>query len=182
LLDSVNNKNIHEAIKILRDLHNEGLNLKNFLQTWLEFVKNCLLAKKNLLGQTESVFSNDEIELLKVKLNAWDDADLIKCFEIFNELHSNWSRSLSSNMSENLAHLEIGFMDLFIKLEQPSISSLVQKLSLLQKSMEDGAGFIDQKVKKPVQEKSKKEDIGTIIQKEFGGKEDHADQNLGIFS
>jgi len=196
-LQNIKNRDLKNCLLVLETMYHEGYNLKNFLRYFLEFLKNTMLLKHGLIQSNDFIMSDKEVSTLKEQLLSWDHSELVLLFDKFYKLFSNWSFFQTTNSSEILITLEIAIVDIFQKLDLPSISTLMQKVANLNSSIQNGTPFIDTSVKKEekntakeinhaksaTESNKKTVDIDPLdyIQKEFGGSEEENGSNPGIF-
>ncbi len=229
-LKALRNRDRRQAISLLDELYAEGANLKQFIREFLEFMKDCLLIKKKIGLDKGMYYSESQKKAIADEAAFWDEAELVAAFERIYKLYNSWNYYQTTNSSENLVSLQIALIDLFERLERPSVSSLVKKLSLLEDAIRTGKKFDD--IQTPAQKPAPKPplnppereapsietaplgksgqsgqtgasspaaaqkpaptpapeiqneigDIGSALQKEFGGNEEKGNAGAGIFS
>jgi len=190
-LENIVTKNPRKCLDIVNQLYYDGYNIKVFFFDFLDFIKNTVLIKKELYKDT-GYFTPGQITEIQNKIVSWDVEEITLTFDISYKLYNNWTYYNTTNSFEILMNVEMAIMDIIDKISKPSLTSILQKLSRLEKSISEGKPFSDNSNEKisaaPVINKaipetppSAKEDIGSIIQKEFGAKEEHDDNNVNIF-
>ena len=205
-LESIIEKNARKCLDLIHKLYYDGYNLKIFFFDFLDYIKNVLLIKKKLYKDM-GYFTPTQVADLEKKIITWDSEEMALAFDICYRLYNNWTYYNTTNSFEILVNIEMAIIEIMDKLNKPSITAILQKLSRLEKAISEGTPFVDKTPKKITNlaetsgentrgnmsekqssEKNKtmqtvtEDDIGSIIQKEFGAKEDHAQDNLNIFN
>ncbi|MDH4261823.1 MAG: DNA polymerase III subunit gamma/tau [Spirochaetia bacterium] len=203
-LENLITKNAGNCLELINKLYYDGYNLKIFFFDFLDYVKNTVLIKKKLYKDS-GYFTSNQISDLEKIIENWDSEELMLTFDIGYRLYNNWTYYNTTNSFEILINLEMAIIDIIDKLNKPSLTAIFQKLSRLEKSISEGKPFSDkiavdaqpEKTSKPSlkpEERKKSEidktkplpeiedDIASMIQKEFGAKEEHGDDNLKIFN
>ncbi len=172
------------ALFLIERLYNEGYNLRQFIWDFLEFIKNACLVKMNILGQTSEILTQSQLNEIKEFVQNWDESNFQLLFEEMYQLYSNWSIFQSNKSSEIRISIEMTIMKIFIKLDQPSVSGLMQKIHSLKNALKSRTSFHPNSLEIKKEEniknnesnkdnESENRDPGMFIQKEFMGKEEH---------
>ena len=188
-LEAFRLREVKQAITTLHELSSAGYNLKQFLWDFLNFLKDATLVKQKITN-LESMLSSSQVEQIKSAVLQWDTSELSMVFEKLYHLYSNWSLFQSSKSSEILVSLEIAVIDLFRRLNEPSVSKLMQKITLLSEAIQKGESFTDTDVKQPEKKagttppvsNDDEEDAETLIRKEFIAQDEKSPLDKDIFS
>ncbi len=176
LLEAIRVRDLKKVISVLNDIHFEGYNLKRFLWDFIEFQKNLLFVGEDLASEELLNLSEKQMSELKAVASKWDRHEIVSVFEAFYQLYNNWSIFSTSKSSEVKVSLEMAIVDLFNRLEAPSVSSVMQKISSLTQAMQEGKAFSNPQAKAaadvPVKKTEGKQDVDLLIQKEFMAKEE----------
>ncbi|MDH5717918.1 MAG: DNA polymerase III subunit gamma/tau [Spirochaetia bacterium] len=143
-VESFRNSDAKKNLLIIHRLFSEGLNLKRFIWDLLDFMKSMILVKNELLERENFSYAASEIDKLKKYADLWDVSELILVFESFYKLYSNWSLFQTSKSAEIKISLEIAVVDIFEKLKRPSVSKLMQKITMLKNAIEKGTDYVDE--------------------------------------
>lgn len=142
-LAAVRERSRGKVLSLLDNLYSEGVNLKQFLREFLDFIKNCLLIQKKIGLEKGMYYSESQRNAISQEAHHWEEAELVAAFERLYRLYNSWSYFQTTNSSENLVSLQIALMDLFERLERPSVSQLIKKLGALEEAIRGGKKFDD---------------------------------------
>ena len=205
-LEGIIQRDARKCLDLINALYYDGYNLKVFFFDFLDFIKNALLIKKDLYKDT-GYFTSSQVNEIQDKIAGFDENEFILTFDICYKLYNNWTYYNTTNSFEILLNLEMAIIEILDKLQKPSISALLQKLSRLERAITEGKPFTDNVTASPPSSEVKpaetkaleprepspdtakpfsrpaaeEEDIGMLIQKEFGAREEDDETNKGIF-
>ena len=196
MLNHIRAKNLSQILGSIEKIYEDGYNLKQFIWDFLEMVKNAYLVKIGTYNEKNIIFSESQYLALQKELEFWKDGSLQTTFDTLYKVYSNPSVFQGSNSNLWRISLEMAFLDIFQKLDQPSVSKLVEKIAALKDSIKKGKPFEEKKepmkVFEPEAEHSENagssnlkdtesDDINRLIQKEFMGREDHSKHVRDMF-
>jgi len=109
LLESLSHKDILSAIKIINDLNTNGINLKNFINDFVELLRKMILSKvSDSLSSSLGLDLSEKMEIRISELNKnFSMEDLIKISEKFLSVIKELPTALIPQMPLELAVIEI---------------------------------------------------------------------------
>jgi DNA polymerase-3 subunit gamma/tau len=109
LLESLSRKDVLSAIKIINDLNTNGINLKNFINDFIELLRKMILSKvSDSLSSSLGLDLSEKMEIRISELNKnFSQEDLIKISEKFLSVVNGLATALIPQMLLELAIIEI---------------------------------------------------------------------------
>ncbi|MCX7633033.1 MAG: DNA polymerase III subunit gamma/tau, partial [Turneriella sp.] len=168
-LGALRTGNLHTLLDTIHQLAQNGANLRVFLRDLLAYIRAVVLVAENA---EPPELSAEELESAKRQAHEWDRAKLIRSFQLLFRLNQELGQMLTAKSSELRIAIEIALVDLVHKLNEPSVSALVQKIERLKNALESGQPFQDTPQKNPSPaEQSAGTDASLLLQKAFLGEE-----------
>jgi len=203
-LENIIMKNARNCLDLVDTLYYDGYNLKVFFFDLLNYIKNTVLVKKKLYKDS-GYFTPAQIADMEKAIAGWDSDELVLTFDICYKLYNNWTYYNTTNSFEILINIEMGIIDIIDRLNKPSVTAVLQKLSHLERAITDGKPFVDTPAKTPAPAKETapprkmdekiaapapqnivppavEDDMASMIQKEFGASEERDNDTLKIFN
>ena len=140
-LEAIQDRNSKVVLGIIDKLHSEGTNLKQFIWELIEYAKTAYLIKMNSIDENNDTLSVSQFKTLQAIASKWDLHQLQMSFEELYQLYSNWSLFQSSKSSEIRISIEMALMKIFLKLNSPSVTTLIHRLSSLKNAIETGSTY-----------------------------------------
>lgn len=131
---------LHAILTGIHDLAQGGANLRVFLKDLLAYLRAMVLVSEKV--EVHALVEADR-QKLEAVASQWDRASLIRVFQQLFKLNQEFQQMLSAKSSELKMALEIALVDLVMKLKEPTVSGLVQKLERLKSAIETGQKFED---------------------------------------
>lgn len=139
-LEAIRVRDLKKVLLTINRLGEEGQNLKRFLWDFLNILKNT-----TVLVQTKDPETIDISPTLKGKLEEtaakWDSQELTATFHSLFSLYSQSSIFQNSRSSEIRIALEMAIVELFEKLERPSLSTILGRLERVQHAIDSGEPY-----------------------------------------
>ena len=145
------NRDFKTILAVIDRLHTEGVNLKQFIWDLVECTKNAYLIKTNGIEENSDILSISEYKTLQAVATKWDLNQLQMTFEELYQLYSNFTIFQNSKSSEIRISIEMAIMKIFLKLNNPSVSTLIHKLSELKGAIEGSYTNENKNVKQQIQ-------------------------------
>ncbi|MBV6493071.1 MAG: Holliday junction ATP-dependent DNA helicase RuvB [Turneriella sp.] len=176
-VEGLRQNDLHQLLNALHELSQSGANLRVFLKDLLAYMRALVLLSEKV--EIHSL-SKEEKEQIASRASLWDRATLIRVFQQLFRLNQDFAQMLSAKSSELKMALEIAVVDLVQKMQEPSVTQLVQKIERLKSAIEKGEKFEDKTATPPIKkvegnqphntvgiESIETEDTSSILQKAF---------------
>lgn len=166
-IEAIVKKDLPTQLKIIHEIYQEGLNLKRFVWDCLVLLKDISLES---IGVQNLVQGGDFAQVAQ----NWDKQEILAAFYHLYQLYSHWAHFQIQKSQEVRITLEMALLELHLKLEAPSLSQILSRLSKLAHAIETGKEYTEEKPMPaasnlPKQEKkeSPKEDIQHLLAREL---------------
>jgi DNA polymerase-3 subunit gamma/tau len=151
----LNHSKFESTYHFITDLYNKGIDFNKFIWEFLEFSNSVCLLKENLADKENLNYPSEDILKISKAIENYRLESLFVLADKLFKLYEKMNQMKLRNSFETKIFIELSFRKILNELNQPSLSSVLEKIQNLKEKIQAEESILIKETPKSVEEKPK---------------------------